>query len=183
MRKNITEEGHSLGALLRLPYEKLAIRTYAELAANGFDDIRPAHSSIFRHILPEGSRLTELAERAQLTKQSTSYLVDYLHQKGYLEFVPDPQDGRAKLVHLTERGVAFQKAAIALSRRLEGEVAKQIGTQNLAQLRDLLEQLNAHIDLIKNSAQRSGKLVGVSATSTSRQHSNAHINRRAKKQS
>jgi DNA-binding MarR family transcriptional regulator len=139
--KNITEEARSLGALLRLPYHKLAERTYRELAQSGFEDIRPAHSVVFRHILPEGSRLTELAERAQLTKQSMAYLVNYLHEHDYVHFVPDPADGRAKLVQLTTRGEAFQRAALQLSRRIEKELSAKLGAENITQLRHLLEQL------------------------------------------
>lgn len=146
MKKTLTEEERTLGALLRLPYEKLARRTYAELATSGFADIRPAHSAVFRHILPSGSRLTELAERAQLTKQSMAYLVDSLHEQGYVDFVPDPSDGRAKLVHLTPRGEAFQKSAIKLSKKAEKEVASRLGPQELEQLRDLLEKLSAALD-------------------------------------
>ena len=78
-QKNLTEEVGTLGALLRLPYQALARRLYREIAENGFPDVRPAHGSVFRHILPEGSRVTDLAERAGMTKQSMSYLVEYLH--------------------------------------------------------------------------------------------------------
>ena len=141
MKKNITEESRTLGALLRLPYDGLQARTYAELAAGGFEDIRPAHSSVFRHILPGGSRLTELAERAKLTKQSMAYLVEYLHQRGYLEMVGDPADGRAKLVRLTARGQEFQRAAMKVSGRIEAEVAEKLGGKEMRQLRALLEQL------------------------------------------
>lgn len=151
MRKNITEENQTLGALLRLPYEKLAARTYAQLAANGFEDVRPAHSVVFRHILPDGSRLTELAERAQMTKQSMSYLVDYLHQRDYLQFAPDPLDGRAKLVRLTQRGTAFQQAAMELSKQVEDELAAQLGASNMEQLRALLQQLAQNIVTQHNS--------------------------------
>lgn len=163
-KKNVTEELHTLGARLRLPYEKLAKRTYAELAANGFADIRPAHSSVFRHILPGGSRLTELADRAQMTKQSMAYLVDYLHQHGYVHFVPEPTDGRAKLVQLTERGIAFQEAAVILSRRIESDVAMQIGESNLEQLRTLLEQLDAGVDSLVVEPHRDGELARPAAS-------------------
>jgi DNA-binding MarR family transcriptional regulator len=139
--KNLTEEVGTLGALLRLPYQALAKRLYTEMAENGFPDVRPAHGSVFRHILPEGSRVTDLAERAGMTKQSMSYLVDYLHEHGYLDFVRDPDDGRAKLVVLTDRGAAFLEGALALSARLEAECARQIGATNMTQLRNLLRRL------------------------------------------
>ena len=155
-KKNITEEVGTLGALLRLPYQTLADRMYAEMAATGFPEIRPAHSSVFRHILPEGSRVTDLAERAQMTKQSMAYLVDYLHEKGYVTFVPDPTDGRAKLVCLTERGTAFIESAIALSKRIEAEAARQIGEAEMTQLRHLLQRLASSLesDTVSNSRKQ-----------------------------
>lgn len=139
--KNITEQVGTLGALLRLPYERLVRRQYAELSGRGFPDIRPAHSAVFRHILPQGSRVTELAERAQMTKQSMAYLVAHLQEHGYVDFAPDPSDGRAKLVCLTERGVAVQQTLIAIGRRIEAELAEALGAKELAKLRALLERL------------------------------------------
>ena len=156
-QKNLTEEVGTLGALLRLPYQALAKRLYSEMAENGFPDVRPAHGSVFRHILPEGSRVTDLAERAGMTKQSMSYLVDYLHERGYLEFVPDPDDGRAKLVVLTERGTAFLDAALALSARLEAECARRIGEANMVQLRHLLERLAENLGSREGEADRRQK--------------------------
>jgi len=148
MKKNISEQVRTMGALLRLPYEKLQQQTYGALAAQGYSDIRPAHSSVFRHILPAGSRLTELAERAQMTKQSMSYLVNSLAESGYVDFVPDAEDGRAKLVCLTQRGQEFQRALVDLSQQIELDMAEQLGVEQIKQLRSLLEQLS---DLLEPS--------------------------------
>jgi DNA-binding MarR family transcriptional regulator len=144
--KNITEAEKTLGALLRTPYQKLQSRIYRQLAETGFADIRPAHSSVFRHILPSGSRVTELADRADMTKQSMAYLVNYLHEHGYVRLTPDPQDGRAKIVHLTERGIAFQEAAITLSRRAESDIANQLGAREMDKLRQLLDRMAHELD-------------------------------------
>ena len=142
-RRNVTEEERSLGALLRVPYQVLSDRVYGHLAGNGFADIRPAHSAVFRHILTDGSRTTELAEKAQMTKQSMGYLVEYLREHGYVEMYDDPEDGRAKRVRLTARGVAVQQAALEMSRRVEQDFAGVIGAGAMRRLRSLLEELNA----------------------------------------
>jgi DNA-binding MarR family transcriptional regulator len=113
----------------------------AGLAEAGFDDLRPAHTAVFQHIDADGSRLTDLAERAQITKQSMGYLVDYLEQHGYLERRPDPGDRRASLVCLTERGWAQVHAALTIIATLEKEWARMIGTQEIAKLRKLLAEL------------------------------------------
>ena len=137
------DQARTLGALLRAPYRKLADRLYADLAAHGFPEIRPAHGAVFRHIAPEGSRLTELAEQAELTKQSMAYLIGYLEEHGYVSLHPDPNDGRAKLARLTRRGQSFVAALLRASTAAENALAARLGATRLKQLRDLLEQADA----------------------------------------
>src|SRR5690348_3263383 len=88
-------ERPNLGILLRVPYQQVVDRVIAGLAEAGFDDLTPAHTAVFQHIETDGSRLTDLARRAQMTKQSMGYLVDNLERLGYLERRPDPTDRRA----------------------------------------------------------------------------------------
>jgi DNA-binding MarR family transcriptional regulator len=142
-RKNLTEQTGSLGALLRLPYQRLSRLVYGELAQSGFADIRPAHGAVFQNISPDGSRVTEMAERARMTKQSMGYLVDALTERGYVTLKPDPTDGRANLVCLTARGESFVSAAMALSAQIEADAASDIGAEEMARLRSLLQQLDA----------------------------------------
>ena len=136
------EQADTLGALLRSPYRKLSKRLYAEMASNGFPEIRPAHSVVFRHIMPAGSRLTDLAEIAGLTKQSMAYLVGYLEKHGYVTIFTDPADARAKLVQLTKRGNLFIASLLKASARLEVEAGEKMGRANLQKLREGLKALN-----------------------------------------
>lgn len=140
------EQADTLGALLRSPYRKLSERLYAEMASTGFPEIRPAHSVVFRHIAPSGSRLTDLAEVARLTKQSMAYLVGYLEKHGYVTIATDPDDGRAKLVQLTKRGQSFIKALLAASFRLETDIGKKMGSAKLQTLRTSLKDLSQAIE-------------------------------------
>jgi len=80
--------------------EELARR----LAQTPYNDIRATHGCVFGNIEPEGSRLTDLAERAHMTKQTVGEVATELERRGYLERAPDPSDGRAKIIRLTERG-------------------------------------------------------------------------------
>lgn len=141
MTRTISEEKTTLGSLLRLPYERLQEAVYARLAERGFPDVRPAHSTVFRTILPTGSRVSDLAERAQMTKQSMAYLVQSLADLGYVTIGPDPEDGRAKLVTPTTRGQAVWAALIDLSAEVETEAAGIIGPERLAALRATLAEL------------------------------------------
>lgn len=135
-----------LGAMLRIPFQAIVARISEGLRARGFTDLRPAHFVIFQHIRPEGSRLTELAEQAQITKQSAGALVDTLMAYGYVERLPDPKDGRAKTVRLTKRGWELDKAAREILSRVEQEWAEQLGDQRLAQLKQTLKDLIALIE-------------------------------------
>src|SRR5213083_2923538 len=112
-------EHPNIGTLLRSPFQEVVNRVISGLADAGFEDIRPAHTAVFQHIEADGSRLTDLAQRAQITKQSMGYLVDYLEQRGYVERRPDPTDSRVTLICLTDRGWDQIRAALSIIAAIE----------------------------------------------------------------
>jgi DNA-binding MarR family transcriptional regulator len=131
----------NLAQLLRIPFQALVTELHERLAAAGFGDVRPIHTLIFAFVSREGIRLHELVERMQSTKQNVNYLVNALEEMGYVERVPDPLDGRGKLVRLTKRGEANSLAGRTIIQNIEQEWANQLGEETMAQLRALLEQL------------------------------------------
>ena len=143
LRGESRDERPNVGILLRGPLQDIVRRIAEGLVKAGFDDIRPAHTAVFQHIKAEGSRLSELAERAQITKQSMGYLVDYLEAHGYLERRADPSDRRASLIFLTERGWAEVREALRIIAAIEQEWARRLGQRRMEQLRELLTELNA----------------------------------------
>lgn len=136
-------EQRLIGALLRIPFEAVNLRVNEALGAAGYGDIRPAHQTVFQHLGAGGARVTALAERAQITKQSMGALVDYLEQRGYVERVPDPTDGRASIVRHTERGRAVERTARAAIAQVEAEWAASLGEDRLRELRQILRDLGA----------------------------------------
>jgi DNA-binding MarR family transcriptional regulator len=136
----------NIGILLRGPLQEVVRRTIQGLAAAGFDDIRPTHTAVFQHIRADGSRLVELAEAAQMTKQSMARLVDHLERRGYVVRRPDPTDRRAALVSLTEPGWAEVREARRVIRELEDEWAGILGPEGMTELRRLLGELGAAIE-------------------------------------
>jgi DNA-binding MarR family transcriptional regulator len=142
---SVPQPGQTLGALLMGPYRTLQKQIYGELAGLGFPEIRPAHSAVFRTIAPSGSRVSEMAERAQITKQSMGYLVDYLHARGYVALISDPLDGRAKLVCLTARGQSVARALVAGSFKMEAAMSQKMGAAKIKQLRSLLEEFSRNL--------------------------------------
>lgn len=141
-----SQSRQTFGTLFRRPYQAYLNWLYTELARSGFPEVRVAHSAVFRTITPEGSRLTDLAELAGMTKQSMSYLVEDLVQTGFLSLAPDPKDGRAKRVLLSARGHELLLTARHLGDSYERHVASVLGESKAAQLRTLLEELNEGLE-------------------------------------
>ncbi|WP_232666095.1 MarR family winged helix-turn-helix transcriptional regulator [Pseudonocardia sp. TRM90224] len=136
----------STGLLLFLPYRALENRVLAALTAAGFDDVTPAQARLFQRIGPEGTRLTALAEQAQVTKQTAGALVDHLERAGYVRRVPDPSDARARLVRIAERGLEALPIAAAVVAEVEAEWLVHLGKRRMAQLRGALHALREITD-------------------------------------
>lgn len=131
-----------MGTLLRDPALTINELVSAGLAERGFADFRPAHGTIGQHLKDEGSRVTELAELTQLTKPTVVYLVNELERLGYVERVPDPRDGRAKLVRMTSRGVQAQRAGREIVAQIEADWSALLGERDFERLRELLGHLH-----------------------------------------
>ena len=111
------------------------------LRAEGYGDVRPAHYAVFRYLKPGGSRVTELAEEAGMTQQSMGELVAHLERRGYVERRPDPRDGRAKIVLLTEVGWRFVDAVTGRVAAMEAVLAERMGGERVEDLAASLEEL------------------------------------------
>jgi DNA-binding MarR family transcriptional regulator len=136
-----------LGAMLRTPLRAITARVGADLAAAGYDDLRPAHFVVFQNLPAEGANATTLAERAEITKQSMGYLLDHLERHGYIERVPDPTDQRARIVRRTARGWAVEWAARASIQRLEDEWSAHLGEERMQQFRAVLVDLGVLLNV------------------------------------
>jgi DNA-binding MarR family transcriptional regulator len=134
--------GPNLSALLRGPHARFIAQLHAALTGAGFGDIPPAYYPVFWSLDRDGTRLTTLAERAQVTKQLMNYFVNLLVDMGYLQRVADPTDGRARLVQFTERGRALERAAEAAIADIENEWAGRLGPKKMRKLRSLLVRLD-----------------------------------------
>lgn len=133
-----------LGALLRIPYQAMMTEGVEPgLDAAGYGDVRSAHLPVVQALTwrPAGLRATELASHSRITKQSMGYLVDYLEARGYIERVPDPADGRAKVVRLTPRGWAMTRTIRDAVRRVEADWAQRVGAVRIEELRSILRDL------------------------------------------
>lgn len=129
--------------LLSLAFMDFSDELFRRFAAAGFEDIRPGHGCVFGSIEPDGSRLTDMAERARMTKQSVGEAATDLERRGYVERCPDATDGRVKIIRLTERGREAQRVGRALIGEIESDWAGRYGEAEIAALRETLEAITA----------------------------------------
>jgi DNA-binding MarR family transcriptional regulator len=102
----------TLISLFRRTAQLMVAELVQRLTAAGYPDLQAATHPVFENLDRDGTRLTELAARADMTHQSMGELVDTLEQRGYLERRPDPADGRARLVCLTSKGREMVRTAL-----------------------------------------------------------------------
>jgi DNA-binding MarR family transcriptional regulator len=132
-----------LPALLGETKELAMDELHRRLAQLGYPDIRPGHGCVFRFIEVEGSRLTQIAERAHMTKQTVGEVVADLERLGYVERVPDPKDGRAKIIRLSPRGWEAQAAALRIFADIERRWTREVGVEPVTELRETIEAILA----------------------------------------
>jgi DNA-binding MarR family transcriptional regulator len=128
----------NVGVLMYVAARSLEARAYDALVAAGAGDVTPTQARLMAQIDPDGTRVVTLASRARITKQSAAFLVDQLEAAGYVVRVPDPRDGRAKLVRLTPHARAIGDVADAEVARALAEWEEHLGP---ARMRDLTETM------------------------------------------
>lgn len=135
-----------IGRLLLLLWRAFDSRTMAELRSRNYHDISPAHSKALRHLDFTVSRITEMAERAGMTKQGMGRLVRDLAKKGYLGLTVDPSDRRAQIVSFTDRGLELCQEAIEVFQKIEAEYTEVLGSTRMRQVKEALQMLLDHLD-------------------------------------
>ena len=140
------EQRVDLGVSLLIPYRYTEDRVFRALQDAGFDDWTLAQCRLFQRIAPDGSRLTDLADQAQMSKQSAGVLVDQLELLGYVRRVPDPADGRARLIVIEQRGRRAVEVATATLDEIFSEWKAYLGTRNFTLLQQILDQLREITD-------------------------------------
>jgi DNA-binding MarR family transcriptional regulator len=135
------EQRPYVGAMLRVVWQWVRDQLYAGVVGAGFDDLNAAHVGLWRYPGLDGLRPSQLAERSGITKQSVNDLLGHLERQGYLDRVPDPADGRARVIRLTSRGRQLEQRIYGEAGAAERRIAETLGPRRFAQLKSSLELL------------------------------------------
>lgn len=134
-----------VATLMLIAYRAMDERVIAAMREAGYD-VTVAQARLAQRIAEGGSRLVDLAEQAQVTKQTASVLVAALEQKGLVERVPDPTDGRARLIRFTDAGQAAADNAREVVMGVEQEWNDHLGPRLASSLREALTSLRELVD-------------------------------------
>lgn len=147
------DDDQNTGLLLFYPYRAMEARVLTRVRAAGYD-VTTAQARIFARIGPSGTRLSDLAAQAQVTKATAGFIVDQLERAGLVTRVPDPDDGRARLVTITVRGHDAARIAADEVAAVEQEWTAHLGVRGMRQLRQALTQLREITDPWAERPQR-----------------------------
>lgn len=108
---------------------------------------RPSVMRLVPYMRPQGIRPTELARRADISKQAVGQTLALLEERGLVEFAPDPTDRRAVIIRMTDKGVESSRLGLAALSKVQQEVEARVGSDVVAQtfagLRAILAALEA----------------------------------------
>ncbi|HET9868369.1 MAG TPA: MarR family transcriptional regulator [Nitrospira sp.] len=118
----------NVGRLLNNALTQFEDRVVELLAEAGQSEVRVSHIGLTRSLDRRGTRVTELARRANMTKQGMSELISQCEAIGLVQRTVDPEDRRAKIVRFTDRGLEWLTAFEAAVQQAEFEMRTSLGT-------------------------------------------------------
>jgi DNA-binding MarR family transcriptional regulator len=136
----------NVSVLMFIAYRSAENQIIDAVRSAGYTDFTVAQARVAARIGPNGTRLSDLAEQAQVAKQTATVLVDRLERAGYVERVSDPTDARARLVRIAARGAEVILIARAEEARIEAEWTEHLGKRRMSQLREALTALREITD-------------------------------------
>jgi DNA-binding MarR family transcriptional regulator len=130
---------------MRMAQRWVMDQVYEGVRTSGYDDLGRSHVDMFRANIPDGLRPTEVAEQLGITKQSVNQAIRDLEAGCYLTLEPDPSDGRARVIRLTDKGCCVRDVAYNVAVSFEQAIARQLGQRRFAEFKKALVEVNEHI--------------------------------------
>jgi len=134
-----------IGALLRIALGRVRARMFQALHDAGFTDIQDPHMAVLTYPAPDGTRPSDLARRAGVSRQAMNHLLAQVEALGYLERRA-AGDGERRLVYTTPRGWQATQTIWDCLTDVQSELAGEIGAARFAGFMDVLRQV-ALVDL------------------------------------
>jgi DNA-binding MarR family transcriptional regulator len=123
----------NLGFLLAKASQRWNELLQEAFAREGFPEVRASYGSVLLPLFEEdGLRIGEVASRARLSKQTMTTMVRLAERDGLVERRPDPDDGRATRVHLTNRGQRFKPVAERVLAGLDEMAREALGDRRVS---------------------------------------------------
>ena len=127
--RGVTRE--DLGFLLAKASQRWNELLWAGFSEHGFSEVRPSYGSILVPLFEEdGLRIGEIARRSRLSKQTMTTMVRLAERDGLVHREPDPEDGRATVVRLSDRARKFAPVARRVLDRLDRRVTGLLGERD-----------------------------------------------------
>ncbi|WP_316162876.1 MarR family winged helix-turn-helix transcriptional regulator [Bradyrhizobium sp. SZCCHNRI20481] len=140
----------NVGRLLNNAVRRFESRVLQLMAESGHGETRIAHVSLTRNLDVEGTRLTELARRASMSKQAMGELVDQCAELRLVSREADPSDRRARLVRFTPAGLKWLEAFGDAVDVAEGEMRKELGKAAMDAILQGLQAYGARFDTLSD---------------------------------
>jgi DNA-binding MarR family transcriptional regulator len=141
----VTEDVH-VGVLMFIANRWAETKVSEAVRRAGYDDITLAQARVGARIAPDGTRLTELAEQARISKQTATHLINQMERGGYVERTIDPTDGRGRLVRFTDKGQDVIRIARREETKIDAQWTAHLGERRMRQLREALSLLREITD-------------------------------------
>ena len=131
----VAARGRNLRQLLLRSMRLVGASIEDGLEGRGYDDIRLAHNALVANLDLDGNSITEVAERAQMTKQSMGLLAEELEALGYLTREIDASDARIRVLRFTARGRRLLVDSLEIIEEIERASRARLGEATMEALR------------------------------------------------
>lgn len=131
------------GRLLYEGYQLYNAALLKSLVSNGFPGIRNTHFNLLRHLDADGTRMSDLANRANLTKPAITGLVRACQELGLVVVEPSIEDARARMVRFSPHGSHLMRQIRKTLLGIERDLDNRLGEEAYGQLRTVLLALAA----------------------------------------
>lgn len=113
----------------------------ARMKAEGLDELTTSCGDIFMVLFAEeGQSLTAVAQKIRRTKSTTSVMMDRLEKQGYIVKQVSPDDARATVICLTEKGRALKPVMDEISERLTDDLCAGLTESEAGELERLMRK-------------------------------------------